>query len=244
MNAAVQLNTTARIFVSAFRPTESPGLPWLGTSSIWAVFVEFFRATQEHLSARMALTLYRQSIVNMIPGFENRHETFPQSLTFAGAHECFSIANHDQRISSSGQQDVESFWRRHESNISTRIASRQRDYDDIAFFSLVVVYNKLIVLEKSWGMMQILIICTPIRCEKQATCKVECNGGTFVYQNKKGLPNEGLLPIVEIRIRGLFMSAEAAGISPARTKSYESRSFRTGSLSFPSSSNRRRSWPR
>jgi hypothetical protein len=73
------------------------------------VLIEFLRATQERLSVRMPLALYRQPIVNMIPGFENRHKVFPQFLASAGAHERFGITNNEQRISSSGQHDVESF---------------------------------------------------------------------------------------------------------------------------------------
>lgn len=97
-------------FVSACKVTGLPGLPWLRTTSIWAMFLEVLRAAQERIPVRMALALHGKSIVNMISCFEKQHEAFPQSLAFAGAHERVGIANHDQRISSSRQQDIQPFW--------------------------------------------------------------------------------------------------------------------------------------
>lgn len=55
------------------------------------------------------------------------------------SHECFCVANHDQRVPRPGYEDIQTFRSSHETNLSVLVASGQRRYDDIALFTLVIV---------------------------------------------------------------------------------------------------------
>jgi len=81
----------------------------------------------------------RKPIVNMTALFEQIKKLTPKLSAFASMKECVRISNQDHGITSSGEEDIQTLRRRHESNFMVRIASRESDDDNITLFSLVIV---------------------------------------------------------------------------------------------------------
>ena len=65
----------------------------------------------------------------------------PQFSPLPRIHKRFHIPYHDQGIARPREHTVNTFWSGHETDIMIWVASREADDDNVAFFSLVVVYD-------------------------------------------------------------------------------------------------------
>ena len=74
---------------------------------------------------RMFLALDRQSIVKMTMSVEDVKERFPCFGALPAFHKCRHVSDHDEAISSSGNQDIQPLGGRHEADVSGFIASSQ-----------------------------------------------------------------------------------------------------------------------
>jgi len=74
---------------------------------------------------RMFLALDREPIVKMSMGVEDVKERFPSFGALLAFHEGRHISDHDEAISSSGNQDIQPLGGRHEADVSGFIASSQ-----------------------------------------------------------------------------------------------------------------------
>src|SRR5438045_1617236 len=133
-------------------------------------------------------------------------------------HESVGVSYHDKCVAGSGQEDIESLWRSHKSNVGGLVATGERGDNNIALFALV-------------------IICDCQHSPKTWQAIAENRSQLFLRRGQH-------LPTVDIRMGRLKSCALARESKPARTRSNESRSFRTGSFSLLSWSRRRCSWPR
>jgi hypothetical protein len=69
-------------------------------------------------------------------------ELIPKFFALAGMKERLGIPNQDHGVTSSGKEDIQTLWRRHETNVMIRIASRESDDDYVILFSLIIVCEK------------------------------------------------------------------------------------------------------
>ena len=86
----------------------------------------------------------RQSVVDVVLGFEHVDKFLPQLSTLSRAHECFCVTNEDKTISGSGEEHVEPLWSEHEAYISIVVASSKGDNNNFALVTLEVIYGLLV----------------------------------------------------------------------------------------------------
>ena len=109
---------------------------------MWAVLVEVFSTSKEHGLICVLLAFCWETFVDMVLAFERAQQHLPRFAALSGLHESVRVADHDQRVPCTREQDGQALRRRHEPDIMARIAPRKRDYHDVAFFPLVVVYAR------------------------------------------------------------------------------------------------------
>lgn len=104
-----------------------------------AVHIEVISTPQERGFVWVLLAFRWETLVEMAPASEQIQQYLPGFATLAGLHESVHIADHDQSVPCTREKDSEALWGGHETDIVVPVAPRERDYHDVAFFSLVVV---------------------------------------------------------------------------------------------------------
>lgn len=87
----------------------------------------------------MPETLDGQSFINMSLRPKHLEELSPQFSAFPRFSECLRIPDHDQSISGSREQNIETFRRVHEPDVVVRVAAGKTYDYYFTFLSLVVV---------------------------------------------------------------------------------------------------------
>ena len=87
----------------------------------------------------MLLAFDRETSVDMAFAFKRFEQYIPRFVALASLHESVRIANHDHCVPRTREENCQTLRRGHEPDIVIRVAPRERNDDDIAFFSLVVV---------------------------------------------------------------------------------------------------------
>jgi hypothetical protein len=77
--------------------------------------------------------------MNVILLGEEFEERTPSVCASSTGEESSGVANDDQSFASTRQQYVESFWRDHETDVATTVASSKTGDHDIAFFALIII---------------------------------------------------------------------------------------------------------
>jgi len=90
----------------------------------------------------MLLALDWEPVIYMSAMLEHSEQTSPDLPAFTRFHERLGIPDHDEGIAGAREEDIQSFWREHETNVVVSITPRERDHDNVALFPLVVVYGK------------------------------------------------------------------------------------------------------
>jgi len=116
-------------------------VPRLGASSIWTVRDKVLFMFQDGCSLRVLLALDRKPIVYMTVLNKLCKKRNPNIFTFSARFEGVCITYHDECIPCPGQKDIESLRCGHEPNIGPFIAASERRNDDLALFTLVIIYG-------------------------------------------------------------------------------------------------------
>lgn len=90
----------------------------------------------------MTLADYRQTLVEMAFFSQATEQLAPSVTAFTSVHERLSVADHDEGIPCSRKHHSHAFRRGHKSYIVRRVAPGEREDDNIAFFSLVVIWER------------------------------------------------------------------------------------------------------
>ena len=91
----------------------------------------------------MALTLDGYSIVYMTASSQESKNLGPECLPrgVAGVAERLSVANHDEAIACTREENVDTFRGEHEADVTIRVAARERNNHYVAFFALVIIFE-------------------------------------------------------------------------------------------------------
>lgn len=92
-----------------------PGFP---ASTVGAILVEVLRDLEQSRFCWMPLTARWKPVVNVPIRSEHGEKARPQLPALLGRRKGLSIANHDERVACSGQEDVETFRSKHEADIT------------------------------------------------------------------------------------------------------------------------------
>jgi len=96
---------------------------------------------QDDCSLRVLLALDRKPIVYMTVLNKLCKKRNLNIFTFLARFEDVCITYHDKCIPCSKQKDIESLRCDHESNIGSFIAASERRNDDLALFTLIIIYG-------------------------------------------------------------------------------------------------------
>ena len=87
----------------------------------------------------MLLAFDGKSVVQLSTFLELINERLPNMFSFSTADECLGIADYDQNVASSRDQDVQALWGYHETDVSLAVAPGKRGDDDVTFLALIIV---------------------------------------------------------------------------------------------------------
>jgi hypothetical protein len=87
----------------------------------------------------MLLALDWKTVIYMAICLHELQERRPCLVCITTLEEGLRIANHDESIAGSRKQDIKTLRRKHEPNVASFVAARERHNDNVTLFTLVVV---------------------------------------------------------------------------------------------------------
>lgn len=114
-------------------------VPRLPATAVGTILIEIRRCLEQCRFRCMTFTAHWKAIVNMPICSQHGEEAGPQLPALLGRREGLSIANHDESVACARQKNIQTFRRKHEPNVSRRVAAGQRNQDNVALLSLIVV---------------------------------------------------------------------------------------------------------